>query len=56
MPELFYLSYAVCICVNQEEPEKAPPSEKTVKSRGILGRQANGFVPEQVLFHYFFRL
>ncbi|KAM7479038.1 hypothetical protein LguiA_027251 [Lonicera macranthoides] len=29
------------------EPEKGPSSERSVKSRSILGRQVNGIVPEQ---------
>ncbi|KAL6964213.1 Dynamin-related protein 3A [Sarracenia purpurea var. burkii] len=29
------------------EPEKAPASERSLKSRGILARQGNGIVPEQ---------
>lgn len=30
------------------EPDKAPPSEKTSKSRALLARHSNGFLTEKV--------
>ena len=38
--------------INQDavDSDKAPNSEKNLKSRAILARQGNGIVPEQVNF------
>lgn len=38
---------ASAIARHKDEPEKAPSSERSVKSRAILARQANGIIPEQ---------
>lgn len=41
--------------INQDavEPDKAPMSERSLKSRGILARQVNGIITDQVwkIFH-----
>ncbi|KAK1351378.1 Dynamin-related protein 3A [Heracleum sosnowskyi] len=33
---------------HKDEPDKAPSSERSLKSRAILARQANGIIPEQI--------
>ncbi|KAL8097383.1 dynamin-related protein 3B-like [Apium graveolens] len=38
---------ASTIARHKDEPEKAPSSERSLKSRAILARQANGIIPEQ---------
>lgn len=34
------------------DSDKAPNSERNMKSRGILARQVNGIAPEQVNFNW----
>lgn len=44
--------------INQEagDSDRVPTSDRNVKSRAILGRQANGIIPDQVSYLQSFRV
>ena len=51
---LIFLALFLQFFANQDgvEPDKAPTSERSLKSRAILARQVNGIVADQVTSNF----